>query len=236
MVNAGDLQRRLDVLEVIVAQQYSQTEKRFDHSEAALQVALDANNERLDGVNEFRDALNDTTNRMITRVEAITVVQAADQRNIAEIVTLRDKVNESSKPNYVLFITALSALFAVVAGIWLVIGLKIESTVSPITLTMATLETHNIVQDRELSSLSNEYHDLQAVITANSVKSAASDAAVAQLSLRVSAQATAILDAERNKMQQAEAVSAKITRINIWLDFIHGKLFPGQQIPLQQTP
>jgi hypothetical protein len=236
MVNADDLQRRLDVLEVIVNQQYLQTEKRFEHSDAALRVALDANNKRLDGMNEFRDALNDTTNRMITRVEAISVVQAVDQRNNLEIVTLRDKLNESSKPNYVLFITALSALFAVITGIWLVIGLKIESTVSPITLSVATLQSHNVVQDQELSSLSNDYHDLQATITANSVKSAASDAAVAQLTVRVSAQATAILDAEKNKMQQAEAVSAKITRINIWLDFIHEKLFPGQQIPLQQTP
>jgi hypothetical protein len=55
-------------------QRYSE---RHDAAQQAIAVALETNNKRLDNMNEFREALNDTNTRMISRVEALSAIQSA---------------------------------------------------------------------------------------------------------------------------------------------------------------
>src|ERR1051326_835056 len=56
---------------------------RFEASQEALTVALEASNKRLDGMNEFRAALTDQAARMVTREEwdlnRVNVVDRIDQ-------------------------------------------------------------------------------------------------------------------------------------------------------------
>ena len=66
-------------------------EQRFDSMDRALMVAMEAMNRRLDGMNEFREALKDQASQMMTRVEC-----AATRKTIeGDIRSLRDSENLS---------------------------------------------------------------------------------------------------------------------------------------------
>src|ERR1700733_14873254 len=111
---------RIDALERLF-------EQRFSSSQEAIKTALVSNDRRLDGMNEFRQSLNDMTAKMITRSEALGVLDAIAQKSNAATDDLRNRLEVASRPNYFLFIGVISMLFTLITGIWLVIGLKIET-------------------------------------------------------------------------------------------------------------
>lgn len=59
---------------------------------------------------------------------------ARDARTEQELAPLRTAIDEAKKPNWPFLASGLSGLIAIVAGIWLVIGLKIESVQAPLQL------------------------------------------------------------------------------------------------------
>lgn len=150
--------------------------EKFKTTELAITVALQANNKRLDGMNEFRETLSDQANRMMTRVEALAVIQQVQDKSLAEIKPLHEKIAEIQKPNYTLYTGLASALVGICAGVWLIIGLKIDVANSPyitkleaVNTQLNILQSHNITQDGQIYALSVE----QASITSEFKKTEA---------------------------------------------------------------
>lgn len=125
-------QPTLEMLALALESQRQYFESKFESSEEALRVAMAANDARLHGMNEFRQSLSDQSSKMMSRVEAIATIQAVDARNISEVNTIREKIEAMGKPNWVLLTSVISIVFVMVTGIWLIIGLKMDSTVAPV--------------------------------------------------------------------------------------------------------
>lgn len=127
-------------------------DERFRSNAKATELALTTNNERLDHMNKFREALTDTTNRMITRVEALNVLEANAKKIDSEVDELRSRLEEGTKPNYPFIIGILSTAATVMTGMWLIIGLKIDNTVSPIEVKLASLGSRIEVASTQITS------------------------------------------------------------------------------------
>lgn len=93
---------------------------------------------------EAKVALND-------KIE--TYRSARDARTENELAPMRTAIADAKKPNWPFLASGLSGLIAIVAGIWLVIGLKIESVQAPLQLGLEQTKvslTSNIERVRTL--------------------------------------------------------------------------------------
>lgn len=121
-----------------------------DHIEAqkeSIAIALTAMNARLAGMNELRGVLSDVESTMAPRreLEALRdrVLEKLEQQRItaetalkASVDPLRSKIEEVTRPNWVLVTSCLSVLFVLITGAWLVTGLKIDQSMAPIALSL----------------------------------------------------------------------------------------------------
>jgi hypothetical protein len=124
---------------------------RDDFQKEAVRVALESNDRRLDTMNGFRSALADQSARMITREETEVIRQglvdkademtkAINTRLDAEVGPINTKLGEMGRPNWALLASLISITFVMIAGIWLVIGLKIDASLMPVSLTLENLK------------------------------------------------------------------------------------------------
>lgn len=116
-------------------------DQKFESSEKAVSLALAANSERLGHLDRVRETLTDTTNRMITRVEALNVLEANAKKIDSEVDELRKRVEEGTRPNYPFIIGILSTAATLMTGLWLIVGLKIDNTVAPTEIRMAAMSS-----------------------------------------------------------------------------------------------
>jgi hypothetical protein len=136
-------------------------EQRFQTTEKATALALAANNERLDGMNRFKDALTDTTNRMVARVEALNVLEANAKKIDSEVDELRKRVEDGTRPNYPFIIGILSTAATLMTGLWLIVGLKIDNTVAPTEIRMAAMSTRIDAQTATDNGLAERLSELR---------------------------------------------------------------------------
>jgi hypothetical protein len=129
-------------------------DQRFNASQDALQVALTSNNQRLDAMNEFRATLSDQSSRMISRLEADAAIKSSADRIYADLSTISAKVEVFSRPNYTLIGSFASIVFVMVAGVWLVIGLKIDVSEAPVAFTVEQLKVSEASRERQVSDMS----------------------------------------------------------------------------------
>jgi hypothetical protein len=172
-------------------------EERDKAAQAALHAALVSNDQRLKSMNEFRAAFGDQSARMISRVEhdAASAALGAKIDQLAEtsearlrsaIEPIAESVHAVGKPNWAAMASLASAFFVVIAGGWLVIGLKIDDSLGPITVgveqarTTLTLDTQRLttleaktaqsgeadtVSKTDRSQLNQRMHDVEQVIS-----------------------------------------------------------------------
>jgi hypothetical protein len=122
-------------------------DRRYNDRDAfhstALRSALEANDKRLAVMNEFRAALADQSGQMLTRSENDAARKSSAERTEqmfttlalrldAEIKPLHAKIEESARPNWSLLVAVGSLMLGMIAGVWLIVGLKIDATVSPV--------------------------------------------------------------------------------------------------------
>lgn len=138
--------------EGIIATNEKFYQQRYDFDQNATKAALEANDKRLNSMNEFRLALSDQTSRMITRQEVMALVDAMQERGglardnmgsrlEAKIVPLEQRVNQFGKTNWPLLVSFSSLLFVAMSVLWLVFGLKIDTATAPLTLTVEALKS-----------------------------------------------------------------------------------------------
>jgi hypothetical protein len=149
--------------ETIIKSNEDRSDERMIADREALRVALQANEKRLDGMNEFRQALSDQANRMMPRseVEAIrnTIVDKSElttetfeKKYDSEIKAMMTKIDEIRKPNWPLMASVVSLFLMMVTGVWLVIGLKIDSTLSPLALDVQDIKVGRASTNERLSA------------------------------------------------------------------------------------
>ena len=103
-------------------------DQRFIMSERSRDLALDANNKRLDGMNEFRQSLSDAAKMNITRTEVE-----------AQFNAIREKFEQVLKPNWMMMVGVISLILTMITGVWLVIGLKIDTSTGPLDAKVAAM-------------------------------------------------------------------------------------------------
>lgn len=138
-------------LELVISNNEERHRQTTEAQREALALAFASNEKRLDGMNEFRAALSDQAAGMITRQEfdstRATLLEKNDQlkhsqdsRFDTEIKPIASRLEQIGKPNWMLLISFVSIFFVMITGVWLVIGLKIDATVGPLSLDLAEVK------------------------------------------------------------------------------------------------
>jgi hypothetical protein len=226
---------------------------RDEYQKEALRVALESNDRRLNAMNEFRSALADQGARMITREESEIVrraiVDKADEtakvmnaRLEAELRPVHTKLNEIGRPNWALLASLISIAFVMIAGIWLVIGLKIDSSLLPVSVAVENIKVANatvaetvrntavassastqadILSRDDRSQANGRLQTVEQLVSSGNADRRAADARTAAQLIEVETQfksASVVINIHKDETQQLLAV--------LWQ-----KVFPGTTLP-----
>jgi hypothetical protein len=175
--------------ELIVASAEKRWETVEKAHEQALKVAYESNDKRFAALNGFREAMADQSSRMLTRQEAesnhhalLEKIEshrsAMENRVEAEVRPMQARLEEVGRPNWALMTSMASAAFLVVAAVWMIIGLKIDATMSPLALELTQLRTASGVALERITALNT-------LATSSTAADAASRADREQLNSRV---------------------------------------------------
>jgi hypothetical protein len=156
-----NLHQTIDALRILIDQNELRTRERFSAADKALEIAMTANEKRFDNTNEWRATLGDQSNKMITRVEALSVMQQQNLTTIAELKPLHEKIEAYTKPNYQLWFGAVSGIVALVTAMWLIVGLKIDTSNAPLSLNLEQVKTTQQSYDRQLNDLDTQLRHVE---------------------------------------------------------------------------
>jgi hypothetical protein len=204
-------------LESIIASNDQRYKSIEESQNKALTVALAAAEKRLEALHVFRDAMADQSNRMVPRAEAEAARTALAERSEvnrvylenrieSEIQPLTQKVETLSKPNYAVLLSFVSALFVLAAGVWIVIGLKIGDTLSPVQLVLDQVRVRQASDGEKISVLEAS--------TGNSTQAdVASKTDRSQLNERMKALEAIVQTGQGERRLQASVMEARLTEI-----------------------
>jgi flagellin-like hook-associated protein FlgL len=144
---------------------------------------------RLERMNEFRAAMQDQAAHFVTRGEFETAKAAGVERAEAtranfelrlenELAPVHTTLGEMGKPNWPLVVSAGSVFIGACAGIWLILGLKIDNSVAPMQLVLESVRTQGVANTERL-------HFVEGEAAASTQADTASRTDRAQLSERV---------------------------------------------------
>lgn len=136
-------------------------QEMFRSRDAALLIALQTMDKRLAGMNEFRATISDQSNKMATRVEMLSTLETSDAKHGAAIENLRERINTEGKPNYVIAGSFATVVISAVAALWLILGLRIDTSISPMNLEIAAIHGRQIAEDSQLVVLSEQFQRLR---------------------------------------------------------------------------
>lgn len=146
-------EREMAILTSRQADRQKLIDERFAKAEMALSVALESANKRLDGMNEFRQALQDQSNKQVSRLELEAGISTLNAKIDGGMRALGDKLEVATAPNYVLGFSAISVILVMVAGFWSVVGLRIESAINPMAVTVEQVRLSNLNQDQNITRI-----------------------------------------------------------------------------------
>jgi hypothetical protein len=150
-------------LEMQIQANEARHEQRVLADQEFVRAALSSNDKRLDSMNEFRAALTDQSSRMLTRTE-FEASRAAladkhdelrdfiDHRVNSEIAPIRERMELIGKPNWALMVSVVSIFLVMIAGVWLVIGLRIDAEVQPVSLGLTALQATHTAESAALTN------------------------------------------------------------------------------------
>jgi hypothetical protein len=169
--DVAELKQRLDILNTLV-------NERFAAHQTALNLALSANDKRLEGLNEFRQSLSDQTSHYPTRNEVEVMISGLRSDSYSNLAPLQVKVDAMGKPNIVMMIALVGTLFSVVSASWVIIGLKIDSTNLPVQV---AIQSEKI----DAEQLNDRMRAAEGMITQSNQADSVSRADRAQLNSRL---------------------------------------------------
>jgi hypothetical protein len=217
-------------------------DEKFSEAQRALTVALVANDKRLDGMNEFRESLSDTNVRMLTRVEGLAAIQNAHEAILAQIQPLRDKVSAAGKTNFTVLAGYGTAFATLIAGFWLVLGLEISVSISPLSLTVEQIKTADFQRDQISTDQSNRLRAVEASTSQSSQLDMQSKNDRQQLNERMrNVEGSAGTGRVEDRALIAETNQRVVTLQTLfeanrehegqWITMLYEKSFPGLKFP-----
>lgn len=154
-----DFDHNIQTIRTLVENNEERNRERAKHSDEAIKIALEANNRRLDTMNEFRSALSDQNARMMTRVEALAITQQIQDRTLAEVKPLADKITRMSQPNYAVWGGFSTLIIALCTGAWVIFGLQVKVESIPFYASIETFKVELTQQDHRLDGLEKTVKD-----------------------------------------------------------------------------
>lgn len=198
---------------------------KFKATAKALEVALLASDKRLDVMNEVRQTNTDLVQRMMTRDE----VQA-------ELSSIRTKLEVIDKPNYVLWTSLITAAAIAVGGLWTVTGLKIDNAISPLAVTQEQFRASTLALQRDILTSQTHMHDIDASLLTDAARDSASIVDRAQLNDRFRDLQVDVARRKDTNQAAFNEIGTAVTRLNVWADFLHQKIFPETPLPPTKQP
>ena len=188
-----DLQEQLRKLQGVVTLNLELHQQRYETDQKAIKTAFDANSLRLDAMNEFRGAMSDLSGQMIPRKEAEAALQnvveraelarnGLENRILSTIAPLEATLRENGRTNWALLTSLASVAALVVTGLWLVIGLKIDTSEAPIALAVEQLKIENTGHQQQLALLAGQ-RDVQVADVNRRLNRLSEDERISQLTL-----------------------------------------------------
>ena len=217
-------------------------QQRYDFSQEALKTALEVNNRRLDQMNEFRASLTDVLNRTMSRAEVETALAAVEASSVGRYIPLAEKVSQNSKTNWPMLASLATVMVSVVIGVWVIVGLKIDTANQPLILQSQSLTVSN-------AELTERLKNVETGATASSNADNTSRSDRAQLNQRlnvdettlqriVTERQTAVIDfnnrlitIENQFPQIANMMNLLADRNYQMISILYDKAFPGQHMP-----
>jgi hypothetical protein len=218
------------------------TDQRDDARLEALKVALSANEKRLDTMNEFRQALSDQGGRMVTRLESESAIDVIAERVEQNRVTFEARVEAITRPKWTFMASVFSISLVLITGVWVLIGLKVDATVSPVGLVAREVEV-------KVNADTERLHTLETISATSTQADVASRGDRSQLNDRLRAAETLVASNAGERRSQVAAMNAKLVEIetqfcasDIVRNLTHAddmrltalmwaKLYPGEKLP-----
>lgn len=191
----SDLENRLALLEQKMADNDRFYQQRYDFDQSALKVALQTSDHRLEVLNGHKQEMIADRALMMPRELATKMITDAQEKiNLSresmatridgQMRALETRVETIGRPNWLMLASSIGVITAVVSGLFIVIGLKIDAAVSPVTLEIAQIKTNAAAQESRLAERTanreRQINTLQARVAANDVEAGASTQAIAQ--------------------------------------------------------
>jgi hypothetical protein len=182
-------------IESIIASNEAKHDMRNEYSERAVAAATQAMDHRLAGMNEIRGALADLSSNMITRTEAEVAINslasktradfdALEAKSSSSILPLVTKMEEYGKTNWPLMISMAGVVLGVIAGGWVVVGLKIDTNNAPVMLAVEQIKVSAASNSRLISALSDQTSRLESANTVQQQQITADHAILGQIADR----------------------------------------------------
>lgn len=156
----GDATRATSAYDKWIEERFSSIEARFNEYRSAQQISAQtaveairraetAMDKRFESVNEFRAQLTDQTRTFLTKSEYY-----------AAHTPVVEKIEKLSQPQWSLLISLLTAAVVSIGGFWTVLGLKIETAVSPITVMTERNAATMTEQSKRIDRIANKVFSL----------------------------------------------------------------------------
>lgn len=191
--------REIDELRVKV----TRTETHYESSEKNASIERTQLEQRLSSMNEFRAQLTDQATSFITRAE----YDAGHK-------PLEDRLIEFSHPNYAVIGSFASLVVGLVAAMWLVIGLKIESISTPTVLAIEQIKSKELTHDQQLTNIIQDLKTMQLDYVAFAQARAVSQKDREQLNDRVKAQELAIEAGKTERMASFAEIRLELAKMS----------------------
>jgi hypothetical protein len=127
------LETRIDELE-------KRQDGRFQLAQNYVEMANKELDKRLEGMNKFRETINDQAARLATRVEVDS-----------KLGNLQEKIDDLKSINWPLYSIMVVILLATVSAVWVILGLRIEAVNQPALLGLSQLRTEFNARERAYS-------------------------------------------------------------------------------------
>lgn len=178
--SSSSLENIRDYIDGRLAEADRRYQMRYDFTDKALAAAQENNNDRLNGMNEFRGAIADQAARLPTRTEIEVMIASVRAENAADLAPIYIKVDSLGKPNVALIAALFGITISVVSAAWVIIGLKIDATNLPVEVAIQASKT-------DVFQLTTRMSAVEGLSTGSAQADAASKTDRAQLNDRMKA-------------------------------------------------
>lgn len=153
---------RLALLEQKMTENDRFYQQRYEADQLALQTAHVAVSHRLEILNDHKAEMLEERSMLMPREMALKLIGDAQEKGAmaresmttridSQLHSLEMHVETIGRPNWALMFSSVGVLVVIVSALFVVIGLKIDAAVSPVSIEIVQLKSNAIAQDSRLT-------------------------------------------------------------------------------------